>query len=803
MNNDKQSKKTIHMIGNAHLDPVWLWAQNEGKLSSIQTAGSAVDRMKETPEFVFSCSSASMYKWIEEENPDLFKEIRKYIKSGQWEIVGGWWVQPDCNVPSGESFIRQGFYGKSYFRKKFGVDVKVGYNVDSFGHNGGIPQILKQQGLDYYIFFRPPLEDMNIKYGQFRWQSPDGSQVIAIHPPHHYNTGAFPHDDIDLNPRIPDSVKGQPDFLNDILCFYGVGNHGGGPTKKHIKTIQDYKDPDGKISAVFSSLHKYFEIIKPLSDKFPIEARELQFHARGCYSVHSGIKKWNRKAENILLSAEKLASVSSLYNNRSYPEKLLSELWETVLFNQFHDILAGTSIRVVYLDAEKEFESLFSRAGRKLSGLMSSMLQGENSGRNFLMFNPSAVARTEVVQIKAGSFLRDSAVTSGGEPVEIQISGGKTYAQATLPSMGFQVIKQGSKKPEKSSDEKISVTEKSLENCFLKLDIDPDTGFMKNLFDKKNNMNVFTGPADIPAIYNDESDTWGHDTDKFDDLDRNAELVKTKITEEGSLFAGITVDWKYNKSKIRQVVRMYRDLPYIDLYTTVVWHEKHKLLKFNFPVNVKNGISTYEMPYSTSVRDTDGTEMPMQQWFDLTGQNVGSTYGLSILNDCKYSGSVDKNVMNLTILRSPGFAHHVPDTGIRVAQNEFIDQGIQTFTIRLVPHSGSWEENNIPGQAEALNTPVIIKKVSQSECSVPAGQPVISVFPETLQVTAFKAAENGSGYILRIFESSGKKCSGKICILNVLPETEITFRKHEIKTMKLYRDSKGKYSFTQVNAMEE
>ena len=248
---DKSSKQIIlHAIGNAHIDPVWLWEWQEGYFEIISTFKSAIERLKEYPDFIFTAGSALHYKWVEETEPELFEEIKKYVRLGRWSIVNGWWVQPDCNIPSGESFVRQCLYGKKYFKEKFNVDVTVGYNVDSFGHNASLPQILVKAGFKYYIFFRPNKDEKVLPSMVFWWQSEDGSKILASRPPvtkkSFYCTEAG-----DLKKVINGIKKAvTKSGLNFSLFFYGVGNHGGGPTKKNIESIKEYNDKKIKLEFI-------------------------------------------------------------------------------------------------------------------------------------------------------------------------------------------------------------------------------------------------------------------------------------------------------------------------------------------------------------------------------------------------------------------------------------------------------------------------------------------------------------------------------------------------------------------------
>ncbi len=273
---------TVYMIGNAHIDPVWLWRWGEGLAEVLATCRSALDRMNEYPEFVFTRADAATYKWIEDSCPDMFEEIRRRVREGRWSIVGGWWEQPDCNIPSGESFVRHALYGKRYLMEKFGVDVTVGYNVDSFGHNAGLPQILSKSGIAYYVFMRPDAREKELPEPVFWWEGPDGSRVLALRLQSPYCTGGA-----ELTQHFHASAANRAHGTTAAACFYGVGNHGGGPTIANIECIRRIQREPEAPTAVFGTVQQMFEHILKERTDFPVVKGDLQHHAVGCYSAHA------------------------------------------------------------------------------------------------------------------------------------------------------------------------------------------------------------------------------------------------------------------------------------------------------------------------------------------------------------------------------------------------------------------------------------------------------------------------------------------------------------------------------------
>ena len=387
---------TVHMIGQAHLDPVWLWRWTEGRAEALATSQSAADRLHEYPDLHYTRGEAQVYQWIGEENPELFAEIKNLIQAGRWHTVNGMIIHPDMNLPQGESFVRQALLGKSYFSQALGQDIKVAYCVDSFGHAGTLPQILKKCGFDYYVFMRPGPHEKELPAQAFRWRGPDGSEVVAFRIPIAYTTGRDDHEK-----RIDATLADKPPQLDDTMCFFGIGNHGGGPTCAQIDNIIEIAARRSDADIVFSDPLTYFQRISPRVPSLPVVADELQMHAIGCYSLNSAFKRLFRQAECSLLHAERMAVLSELYSGKAAPRDELKRLWHILSFNEFHDILAASSIKEGQDDADLALGSIISdsraiadTAGRHIAAKVDT----HGRGGTVVMFNPFPYARQEYVE---------------------------------------------------------------------------------------------------------------------------------------------------------------------------------------------------------------------------------------------------------------------------------------------------------------------------------------------------------------------------------------------------------------------
>ena len=664
-------EKTLHMIGNAHLDPVWLWNWEEGFQSAKATFRSALDRMKETEGFVFTSSSAAIYEWIEENAPDMFAEIRERVREGRWHIAGGWWIQPDCNVPSGESLVRQGLYGQRYFREKLGVTARVGYNVDSFGHTAALPQILKKSGMDYYVFMRPMPGEKALPSRLFRWESDDGSSVLAFRILFEYLTGP---DEIDVH--VKRCMEEMKDPLREIMVFYGVGNHGGGPTKRNLASIQALDADPAWPRLEFSDPLRFFQSVEGENLDIPVVHDDLQHHASGCYSATSLIKQMNRRTETALVTAEKFAAVAVEW--QPYPD--FSRAWKNLLFNQFHDILAGCCLESAYEDARDQLGESVSIAKRARNNALQAIswrigIEQDETMLPIVVFNPNAWGTNANVEVEFPSSHAENGVLRDDSGVQIPFQrvqplascDGRTRISfpAQLPPLGYRTYKiYKNAEGERKEFPTPAASDTTVENKWYRLELDPETGYVASLFDKEKGVEVFRGPAAVPAVMRDDSDTWSHDVLRFQDRIGEFRASRVWRAEHGPVKTVLRVASQYGESSLVQDFTVYPDKKQIDVKVRLDWRGHHQLVKLLFPVNTMFNRNSYEIPYGFIEREGNSEEEPMQNWLDVSGlipgKGNGHTAGVAILNDGKYSASVAKDVIGLTLLRSPIFAHHTP-----------------------------------------------------------------------------------------------------------------------------------------------
>lgn len=797
--------RTLHMIGNAHIDPVWLWQWQEGFHEVRATFRSALDRMKEYPDFIFVASSAAFYEWVEQSDPAMFAEIQQRVQEGRWDIVGGWWVEPDCNIPAGESFVRHGLYAQRYFKEKFGVTAKTGFNVDSFGHAGTLPQILKKSGLDYYVFLRPMPHEKGLPSRLFWWQSDDCSRVLAFRIPFEYLSWGK---EVEIHARRCANEMKEP--VNEIMCFYGVGNHGGGPTITNLESIRCLDaDPGFPTRLVCSTPEAFFSAAERNGWRIPVVQSELQHHASGCYAAHSGIKRWNRLAENRLLAAEKLCVAATVWDRTTSPcsPGQFARAWKNVLFNQFHDIMAGTSLESAYDDARDAYGEANMIAARASNHAAQSIswqigILHEEGVRPLVAFNPLTWPVRQNIEIESSRFKPEALLVDESgrvvphQEVESSTAAGRTRLcfTADLPALGYRtyrLLENPATVRDGQAQVLLQASDTLLENERFRLEFDPAIGCISSLHDKREQVEVFSGPAALPVVLDDRADTWGHNVFKWDQTAGSFRPESVRLVEHGPVKSVIRVTGRYGSSRLIQEFAMYPDREQIDVSVVVDWHEPCKMLKLRFPVNVKFMKVTHEVPYGYTERVANGEEEPTQSWVDISGvsRDREIPYGFSLLNDGKYSLDVNVRDIGLTVLRSPAYAHHIPAVLATDGNHAFLDWGIQRFRYTLLPHDGSWESAGTVRRAAELNQPpVALFATFHPEGTLPQSDSLLTAGPESVMVTVLKGAEDGDGFVLRAYETCGAAAHASISLPALGRCIEADFSPAEIKTFHIPRD---------------
>ncbi len=797
---------TIRAVGNAHIDLAWLWPWTETVEVVRDTFGTVIELMDEYPQFFYAQSSAQDFLWLENKYPELFKAIQKRVKDGRWEMVGGMWCEPDLNMPCGESLVRQLLIGKRYFQQKFGVDVKIGWNPDSFGYSWQLAQIYKRSGVDYFVTQKISWNDTTpFPYKLFWWESPDGSRVLTYFP-HGYGNQINP---VQCAEFIAEDTRLCSGYQKQML-LYGVGDHGGGPTRTMLDAaLRWQKSPKAAFPKLkFSTAQEFFnEVDGNLSSlNLPVWKSELylQFH-RGTYTTQAESKKRMRARERLLLNSEKFAALAML-DGREYPQRRFEDCWRRVCFDQFHDVMAGSGIHINYVDEAENMEFVRLALEPVLDeslALQAARVDTRGPGRPIVVFNPLSWERTDVTEAEvqfAGPVAQIEVVDPAGEPVPSALIArhDATYSVKVrflargIPAIGYKVFHIVSTPHPRKPATTLQVHGLNMENEYLRLEIDPKTGCVSSLISKAVGKNILRagGKGNLLETFVDRPaccDAWNIDLpyEKHKTELLNAEEVK--LIENTPVRAVVRVKKSFQGSSFVQNICLYPGVPRADVHMHADWHEQHVLLKVAFPLDIRPLMATYDIPYGIIERpaiphvpgkppvpftEAKGVqekharydpllaqeaefEVCAQQWGDLSE----NSRGFSLLSRDKYGyDTVEPGTIRLTLLRSP------------TSPDPHADQGPHDFTYAMYPHAGDWREAGTQLKGYELNYHLHSVATETHAGSLPSAHSFVRIEPKNVILTAIKKAEDDDALIFRFYEFEGKPVQVRLS----LPEAGTT-----------------------------
>jgi len=764
---------TIYAVGNAHIDLAWLWRKQESVQIATNTFRSVFNNMEEFPELTFAQSQAHAYRWVEESDPELFSRIREAVRAGKWDPVGGMWVEPDCNVPGGESWVRHLLYAQHYFQDNFGAMASLGWNPDSFGYNWNMPQLFKKAGIDAFVTQKLSWNDTTVfPYHLFWWEAPNKSKILAYLPTGSYVERLEPARLLDQLLRFEQNTG-----FKEMLVLFGLGNHGGGPNRGMLERARMLNEQPIFPKLGFIRAHDYIERLKQedLSD-LPVWRGELYMEGhRGTLTTQSRTKRNNRKSESILETAEKAAALAWLQGT-PYPREAFTEAWKIVLFNQFHDILPGSSITPVYRDADEDYALARKIARRALDQSLDAMgarIATQSDGwRRLLVFNPLSWERDDIVRITLPQDAPRELMIRGPDGMEVPHEILKSedgldrellFIARRMPALGYQVFTaldhQGTR-----FETDLTGSGSTIENKFLKVEVNPQTGNIKSILDKRTGRqvlaegkegNVLELHENLPSYW----DAWNigytgrsWTVDKPDSIELVKGPVRTLLRVKKS-FLGLSKANRaptegFPSSFFTQNIILYAGSPRVDIELESDWWEDHTLLKVSFPLNVENDFAMYEIPFASVARPTVQEEpwqkarfeVSVHRWADMSR----SGFGVSLLNDGKYGMDTLGNTMRLTIHTSPNWPDPIADRGKHVC------------TYSVYPHEGSWQEAGTSRQAQQLNLPLAGKWLrGTGTATMPDRKSFVTAEEESVDLTCLKVSEDGDGLVLRFVETSG------------------------------------------------
>jgi len=787
---------TLHLTGNSHIDAAWLWPWTETVDTVKNTFSTALQLMNEYPTYTYTQSAAAYNDWMARDYPEIDAQIKERIKQGRWEVVGGMWVEPDLNMPDGESTTRSILIGKRWYQQHYGVDVRIGWNPDSFGYNWQLPQIYKKTGIDYFVTQKMAWNDTNqLPFKLFWWESPDGSKVLTYFPHDYANTNLNP---VRLSVDLEKAREYAPGMTN-MLDLFGVGDHGGGPTRamldeglhwmqgnkviphEEFGTAQPWFSKVEKELAPDSPVWNYQTIAEGYHPPSPIEGQihiptwktEMYFeYHRGVFTTQANHKRNMRESPEWTLNAEKYASLAWLDGN-AYPGEELTEDWKKITFNDFHDLAAGSGIGVIYKDAQKDYDavrwSTNEISAKSLKTVGAHIDTHGAVGVPVLVFNPLAWRRSGDVKVDVQMPTATSDVSvldakGAVLPSDVLRKDASTNTFHLLveakdvPSLGYEVLHVVPGKRPFTSDLKVTGT--TLENANLRVVVDPKTGCITELFDKKAGFETLAKGAcgnelqafkDTPKDY----DAWNIDPGTLDQppvLITEADSVE--VVEHGPKRAAIRVTRHWQNSKFVQEIQLEAGADEAVVVNDIDWHETHVLLKAAFALSATSPFATYEIPFGTIQRPTTRNNSWEKAQFEVGAQRFGdisnAQHGFSLINEAKFGYDGVGNQLRLTLLRSPVW----PDPNA--------DRGHQHFRYALYPHAGDWKQAMTVRHGWEFNYPLQAMQVEAHTGSLPAEHSFVGITPDDVVLTAMKKAEDSHALVFHFYEWAGKGGSAEL-----------------------------------------
>jgi len=798
-------RRVLHIISQAHLDPVWLWPVRDGMAETLTTMQSAVDRAAETRQFKFTRASTESYRWAKEMDPVLYRQIQNLAKQGRWELIGGWIEQADCNIPSTESFIRQGLYGQSFYQAEFGKTTRIGYNVDSFGHAGGLPQIFKATGMDRYIYMRDHDNDLPALPHLFWWKAPNGSKVLTQRIIGGYGT-AYGTTVEKLEEEVRQSAEANfaPGFSHGLFWF-GIGNHGGGPTREHVAKMLELQNDPTLPELRFSTVEEYFDAVEqePAFAKIPVVEDELNFNFRGCYSANGELKALHRASEKALQAAE---LIHSLAGNAQPGE--LCDAWRKLLFNEFHDIMAGTCVENVYAETRDRFgstlDSVREATVRETYRLARQVDTRQEKGSVLFALNPLPWKRTALVSFDTfraphGDEEISHLETLSGQKIPVQWLGseanfgpcgapwGKFTAALELPAGGYRDFRVVMRPITKKTAEKIpaKLAPKTQKPALASLPL-------------ARRGEVLAAPVGV-VIIKDTSSTWGHDRTEFCEELGRPEIVSTQELERGPLVNITRQISRWKSSEIWMDVIRYKHTPHIELRFRINWQEKRQLAKLEIPTHLGNTRLVCKTAGGVSVREANGEEFPCQDWIALEGTIGKKPVTLGLINNSSYSCDTNDGVLRMVLARSVPFAEHPPFEYKDDTHVKFLDQGWQERRFWLTAGPESWTDLGLERASQEWQLPASHLLDSCHPGTKSWEDSFFLVESDPLSLLALKPEENGKGLVLRLQEMSGERVNSRVTWKGTT--FPISLKPWEIKTVRLTL-YKGKWVPEEIDALE-
>ncbi len=815
MRPETSPRRRVHLLCNAHIDPVWLWEWPEGAGEALSTFRTAAGFCEERPDFIFSHNESLLYGWIEEYEPALFRRIRALVRKRRWAILGGWFVQPDCNMPSGESFVRQILLGKRYFRKAFGVDVRTAANLDPFGHSRGLVQILAKSGYHSYLFCRPDRTFTTFPADEFRWVGYDGSEILAARAGAHYNSRSG-----GARAKIEDWLRSHPDRTPSLL-LWGVGNHGGGASRRDLNDIEALRAETDDADIFHSEAEAYFEELGRVRGRLPRHAAGINPWAVGCYTTMARVKQAHRRLENELLSGEKMASAAAFQGLGPYPRAELAEAQRDLALAQFHDLLPGTSIGPGEEGVMRLLHHGLELCSRIKARAFFALAAGEPPPRDgeipILVHNPHPYRVRAIVECEFQAYEPHD----GGGFLRPRVFAGKrelpSQAEKELSNLNLEWRKKvvfladlepgrmnrfvcrtadiGRRPgpPPAGSGDFLAVRTADLE-----VDVNSRTGLIDRC--RMNGRDVLSPGAFQPLVMADNADPWGQGVLRFrDEAGRflaaspvesarlaglsGADLPPVRVIEDGGVRTVIEACLAHGASAVLLRYKLPKKGSEIEVEVRVLWNEKDRMLKLSVPTPFRTAAYIGQTAYGREALPADGAEAVAQKWTAVVASAAETA--LTCINDGTYGSDFRDGEMRLSLLRSPAHACDAAEGRPLRYRDRFIariDQGEHVFRFWLNAGPAGERLDAVDRESLARNeAPYVLSYFPPGTGR--RARPLAVLSGGSVQATVFKKAEDSADLVIRLFEPTGRPRTTTLTLPFAGARTRIALGPFEIKTL--------------------
>jgi alpha-mannosidase len=791
---------TLHLICNAHLDPVWQWRWEEGCAEALSTFGTAVELLEEHPDLIFNHNEAVLYQWVLEYAPALFGRIQALVEAGRWCISGGWLLQPDLNLPDTESLIRQMVVGRRFFREHFGLEPRVAYNFDSFGHSGGLPQLLVQGGYRMYIHMRPQAPDLALPSDLYRWRGLEGAEILALR----IAVGLYHTERDNIVQRLEEGVALALKLNRDVPVFWGIGDHGGGPTREDLRRIEEFRRRENRVSIVHSTPECLYQALQEAGREAPVVTGDLQRVFTGCYTSLARLKRQAVKSLGGLVQTEALRAATWWWHGQEYPQAALDEAWRDHLFNDFHDILPGSCVQ----PAEEDALNLYGKVSESARRLRLGAAVALNAGPpqrcyipiTLLNANPSG---TRVpVEVEAMLDLRPKwsgrwhlrLLTPEGAELPCQeeqpeallpFNGWrrKVVFLADLPQLGARHCQlemcEGERRP--------SAAPPALAHRF-----DEEKGLVTSL--QAGGRECVRGAFPAALVVADTGDAWGADRWSYREELGRFECVPASVgvIERGPIRTIIESVHRFSHSRIVLQTVAYAGWPVLEFRLRIHWQEERARLKLSIPTVFRTPSVWCEVPGGALPRPADGQEHVHRRWLLLEDSADGPPAALGLVHDGFHGFDFQDGEIRLSVVRGAAYCH---EQGFKLEEKparKYMDQGVHEARLLVTAGDAPTVRQAVVGLADWLSAPPAVYAHLPIGREIggraPAERPLLQLSPATIRLLACQRSADGTALVVRVQEMAGQSTSASLQAAGMAAPLQLAFKPYEVKTVRVARN---------------